>query len=184
MLKKYFVKSQVMTLPNLLSLFRLVLIPFIMIAFFRGQNLRAIILVAVSAFTDVVDGRIARHFNMTSDLGKMLDPLADKLTEGALIVCLISRYKLMIILLILMAAKETMMVVMGLRAMKKDSVNSAKWYGKACTVILYASMLALLIFPQIPHNAANAIIIFCMAVALFTMVMYARFYTGILKQLS
>ncbi len=184
MFEKVFVKNQIFTIPNLLSAIRLVLIPFIVITFFKGHYTTALILTAVSAFTDVIDGRIARHFNMISDLGKMLDPLADKLTEGALIICLISRYKLMIALLMVMACKETMMVVMGLKALKNDSVNSARWYGKVCTVFLYAVMMALLLFVKIPRPVANGLIIACMVMAIFTMIMYIRFYRDVLQQLE
>ena len=184
MFEKVFVKNQIFTIPNLLSAIRLVLIPFIVITFFKGHYTTALILTAVSAFTDVIDGRIARHFNMISDLGKMLDPLADKLTEGALIICLISRYKLMIALLMVMACKETMMVVMGLKALKNDSINSARWYGKVCTVFLYAVMMALLLFVKIPRPVANGLIIACMVMAIFTMIMYIRFYRDVLQQLE
>lgn len=184
MFEKVFVKNQIFTIPNLLSAIRLVLIPFIVITFFKGHYTTALILTAVSAFTDVIDGRIARHFNMISDLGKMLDPLADKLTEGALIICLISRYKLMIALLMVMACKETMMVVMGLKALKNDSVNSARWYGKVCTVFLYTVMMALLLFVKIPRPVANGLIIACMVMAIFTMIMYIRFYRDVLQQLE
>ena len=184
MFEKVFVKNQIFTIPNLLSAIRLVLIPFIVTTFFKGHYTTALILTAVSAFTDVIDGRIARHFNMISDLGKMLDPLADKLTEGALIICLISRYKLMIALLMVMACKETMMVVMGLKALKNDSVNSARWYGKVCTVFLYAVMMALLLFVKIPRPVANGLIIACMVMAIFTMIMYIRFYRDVLQQLE
>ena len=182
MFEKVFTKKQVLTIPNLLSLFRMILIPFIVYFYFTGRYTTAIILLAVSAFSDVIDGPIARHFNMVSDLGKMLDPLSDKLTEGALIICLISRYKLMIILLLVMIAKETMMVTMGLKAMQIDSINSARWYGKVCTVLLYATVLALLIFVKIPRLLANGLIIACIVTAIFTMIMYYRFYTNILKE--
>ena len=83
MFEKVFQKGQVFTVPNLLSLFRLILIPFIVVYYFTGPQTVAIVLIAVSAFTDVIDGRIARRFHMISNLGKILDPLADKLTEGA-----------------------------------------------------------------------------------------------------
>ena len=182
MFERVFVKNGVLTIPNLLSVFRIVLIPFIMFSYFKGNFTSAIVLTAISAFSDVIDGPIARHYNMISDLGKMLDPLADKLTEGALIICLISRYKLMICLLIVMIIKETCMVLMGLKAMQKDSINSARWYGKVCTVLLYATMGLLLLIPQMPRVIANGMILACIVVALFTLVMYIRFYRGILKE--
>ena len=89
MKKKLFTKKNIVTLPNLLSLIRLAMIPFICYAYFKLQDYVATaILIAASALTDIVDGIIARKFNMVADLGKMLDPFADKLTEGVLILAL------------------------------------------------------------------------------------------------
>ena len=119
MLEKVFQKSQVWTIPNIMSLFRLILIPFIIVYYFTGHYTVAIVLIAISALSDVLDGPIARHFNMISDLGKILDPLADKLTEGALLVCLAFRYKLMIVLFLVMALKEFFMVKLGLKAISQ-----------------------------------------------------------------
>lgn len=182
MFEKVFTKSQVLTIPNLLSLVRLILIPCIVITYFRQQYTASLILIAISAFSDVIDGPIARHFDMASDLGKMLDPLADKLTEGALIICLATRYKLMIVLFLVMAAKEALMVIMGLKAMKKDSINSARWYGKVYTVLIYAVIMALLLFTRIPVRWANTMIVVCIGVAVFTMIMYYRFYHQIIQE--
>ena len=181
MLKEVFQKDQVLTIPNLLSLFRLILIPFIIVFYFLGHYTTAIILIAISAFSDVIDGPIARHFNMISDLGKILDPLADKLTEGALLICLASRYKLMIVLFLVMALKETFMVLLGMKAINQGTVISAQWFGKVYTVLVYATVLALLIFTKIPHNVGNIMICVCIAVALFTLIKYIIYYGRIIR---
>ena len=84
-------KKEIFTIPNLLSLFRLCLIPLIVYEYCSVQNTTlAVLFIALSALTDVLDGKIARRFNMVSDVGKVLDPIADKLTQAALIICLIS----------------------------------------------------------------------------------------------
>ena len=180
MFEKVFQKGQVFTVPNLLSLFRLILIPFIVVYYFTGPQTVAIVLIAVSAFTDVIDGRIARRFHMISNLGKILDPLADKLTEGALLVCLAFRYKLMIVLFFTMALKEFFMVVLGMQAVKQGTVISAQWFGKVYTVLIYATVLALLIF-KVPHVIANLMICVCIGVAVFTMIMYIGYYHKIIR---
>ena len=182
MLEKVFQKDQIWTIPNILSMFRLLLIPFIIVFYFTGHYTISIILIAVSAFSDVIDGPIARKFNMISDLGKILDPLADKLTEGALLICLTTRYKLMIVLFLMMALKETFMVLLGLKAIQQGTVISAQWYGKVYTVLVYATVLALLIFTKIPHNVGNIMICVCIGIAVSTLIMYIIFYRRIIRK--
>ena len=127
-MKKIFNKRDVLTVPNLLSLVRLLLIPVIIWLYVGEKNNNAAInVIIISGVTDIIDGFIARRFNVVSDLGKMLDPFADKLTQGAIIICLISKYSLMIPFVILFAVKEVLMGVMGLVVLKKkDSINSAR----------------------------------------------------------
>ena len=136
-------KDQILTIPNLLSIVRLCLIPLIIWLYcVKKDYTLAVIVILISGATDIVDGFIARHFNMVSDFGKILDPVADKLTQGAVIICLTVKYKLMYALIALFAVKEIVMALFGYFAItKKDSVNSAKWYGKVNTVLLYAVMM-------------------------------------------
>ena len=83
-------RDQVLTIPNILSFFRFFLIPIIVWLYaFKGMREWATLVILVSGFTDILDGFIARKFNMMSDLGKALDPLADKLTQLAVLSCLI-----------------------------------------------------------------------------------------------
>lgn len=171
-------KEQILTIPNLLSLLRLLMIPLIIWLYCGAEQYYAAVgVIVLSGLTDVADGIIARKFNMVSDFGKILDPIADKLTQGALIICLTIKHKLMIPLIIEFALREICMLVMGYITIKKqDSVNSAKWYGKVTTVVLYAVMMLLILFPQIPNAAADGMIIACGLVMLFSFVMYVRFY--------
>lgn len=176
-------KSQILTIPNLLSLFRIVLIPFIVWAYFGLANpYIALGLIVLSALTDIVDGFIARKFNMVSDFGKILDPIADKLTQGTVIICLTLKYKLMRVLITLFIVKEIIMGLMGAITLKKyGKVNSAKWYGKVNTVILYAVMMILVLFPNINLGVANALIYVCMVALVMSLLLYIRFYVKIWK---
>lgn len=175
-------KDQILTLPNLLSLIRLLMIPLIVWLYSGAQKYyAAVVVIALSGLTDIADGIIARKLNMVSDFGKILDPIADKLTQAALIFCLITRYKLMIPLVIEFALRECIMLTFGYITMtKKDSVNSSKWYGKLATVVLYAVLIVLILFPEIPLWCANTLIVICGAVMLLSLVLYARFYKKIL----
>ena len=173
--------NQIITIPNILSFFRLALIPFIVWVYCWVQDYYiALGLIALSALTDIVDGFIARKFNMVSEFGKILDPIADKFTQGAVIICLITRYRLMIVMVIVFAVKELIMVLMGMYTIRHyGEINSAKWYGKLNTVILYATMMALVIFPNIGELTANILIIVCMVSLVLSLLLYVNFYTGI-----
>ena len=95
------------TIPNMLSVFRLILIPFFVYAYCVEQNFwKTAALLALSGISDTADGYIARRFNMVSDLGKIIDPVADKLTQAAMLLCLLTRYPLMLLPLLLLTFKE------------------------------------------------------------------------------
>lgn len=175
---RIFRKDQVLTVPNLCSGIRLALIPLIVWLYIGKQAyFAAAAIILISGATDIMDGFIARKFHMVSDLGKILDPVADKLTQAAVILCLTVKYRWMRGLIILFAVKEIIMAVLGCMAIqKKDVVNSAKWYGKANTVVLYAVMMCLILFPGIPETAANALIGSCICVMLMSLALYIRFY--------
>ena len=182
MTKKRLTREQILTIPNAMSAFRLLLIPLYLYFYCaRHSYWAAIAVLAVSALTDVLDGRVARRFNMVSDVGKVLDPVADKLTQGALMISLCTRYRYLIALTVLFALKELVMAVMGGVVLKKTgTVNGAKWYGKLGTAWLEASMAVLVLFPNIPMWAADGVIAACAALMLFVLIMYLRFYFGLL----
>ena len=184
-IRQLFRKGQVYTVPNLMTLFRILLIPFVILSYVGFHNtVLTIILLAVSALTDVMDGIIARKFHMISDLGKALDPLADKLTQVSVVLCLAFEHPLMWILLALCVIRETFMLIFGYLTMKRaNRVFSARWYGKLSTVMLYGTSLALLVFKKIiPHWLTVVLIVLCMVCVVLAMVLYARFFTGVWKQ--
>ena len=130
-------------------------------------------IVLFSSLTDLFDGMIARKFNQVTELGKILDPVADKLTHAALAICLAIRYPLMWALVAFMAVKEGYMAVMGIRFLKKGKMlDGAMWFGKVCTAILFIGLLILFFFFDLPRAAVNGIIIFMMAVMAVTLVLY------------
>jgi cardiolipin synthase len=137
-----FQKKQIFTVPNSLSFFRIILIPLILYLYIaKNKLILTIAVIAISGLTDIIDGRIARKYNMISDFGKILDPIADKLTEGALMICLLGRYRLMWILLVLFVLWETCMVILGSISVKwTGNVSSSLWFGKAASIVLYFIM--------------------------------------------
>lgn len=176
-IKSRLTKRDVLTIPNLLSLIRILLIPLIIVLYMGGRVIASVIVVVLSGITDIADGKIARKFNMISDFGKFLDPVADKLTQAALAVCLFSAYPVMIGVFILMAAKEGLQFFWGLKALKAtDRIDGANWYGKACTVTLYVVMILLFLFPGIPAPLAYLLICLCAVMLVISMVAYIRYF--------
>lgn len=179
-------KKDFLTIPNFLSLIRLLLIPIIIWLYVgkKDYNLTAIVIV-ISGLTDIIDGFIARTFNMVSDVGKVLDPIADKLTQAALMFCLASRYKLLWVPIVIFIIKESFMLLFGYITLEvTDKINSARWYGKVNTVVLYGVMTALIFFPDIQPDVASFLIGFCVAVMLVALILYISFYINILTEHS
>ncbi len=176
-------KKDILTLPNLLSLVRLLLIPVIVLLYVKEHHYASVALIILSAATDIVDGWIARHFNMISDFGKFLDPVADKLTQLAMLSCLVIRYPWSVALVGLLVIKELFQLIFGLIVLKKtDVMNSAKWFGKVNTVVLYASMILLFLLPNIPNTVATVILSICGITMLCSMILYGRFFHLFIKQ--
>ena len=155
------------TIPNMLSVFRLILIPFFVYAYCVEQNFwKTAALLALS-------GYIARRFNMVSDLGKIIDPVADKLTQAAMLLCLLTRYPLMLLPLLLLTFKEISTGIMSLIVIRKTGlVMSADWHGKVTTGLLYTMMLTHIIWYRIPASVSNAMIAVCTAMMLLSFVLY------------
>lgn len=168
-------KNKILTIPNILSFFRLALIPIFVRAYCGAEQygLTAALLV-ISGVTDVLDGFIARHFDMVSDLGKALDPVADKLTQLAMLVCLVTRFPLMLIPLIVLLVKEIASGIMGLVVIRKTgAVHGAVWHGKVTTVLLYLTMVVHVLWYKIPELASDCMIFACVGMMVLSMVLYS-----------
>ncbi len=179
---RFFRKGQVFTIPNLISLIRLLLIPVILWAFLKKQDRTlTIVLLAVSAVSDILDGQIARKFHMVSDLGKALDPIADKLTQLSMVICLSAVYPLMRLLLVLCVVRELCMGIFGLLVIRKNNaVHSANWYGKLSTVVLHGTVIVLLLFPNLPKQVCDGLIIACVICVTGSLTLYMRYFLSVL----
>lgn len=157
-------KKEILTIPNLLSLFRIGLIPVYMVIYLHATEashyyLSAAIL-AVSCLTDLIDGKIARHFNMISTVGKILDPFADKATQFTLILCLALKHPVLWFLVGLFVVKEGFQAIAGAITLKKGKMlDGALFSGKVCTTILFISLILLVMLPTLPEIAISAIAI-------------------------
>lgn len=151
-------KKEILTIPNLLSLFRLLLIPVYVYIYLNAQSTVdyyiAAAILAVSCLTDMVDGQIARRFHMITNLGKILDPLADKITQLTLILCLAVRFPVIWIMVGLFFVKELFQVIAGYMLLRKGLIlKGAQYSGKISTTVLFVSLIVMVMFPQIPDTA-------------------------------
>ena len=165
------------TIPNLLSLFRLSLIPVYMTIYLEGKPIFAGGILALSCLTDLLDGWIARKFNMATDLGKLLDPLADKATQLCLTVCLSLRYPILESVLLLLICKEVFQLAAGLFYLRRGKILTGTLFmGKICTTVLFCSLTVLLLNP--PPVAINLLAFVDLGVLSLSFLGYVQAYFG------
>lgn len=161
-------------IPNWLSVLRLVLIPVFVVVFFSSHphaGLAAAIILGISGLTDVLDGIIARRFHMTSDLGRILDPFADKLTQAAVCVCLVVGRVAPWWLFVIFIA-ELLMIVAGARMLHNGkAIAGAKWFGKTATVVFYVVMVSIIVFRP-ARSITDLLIGISLLFMLFSFIMY------------
>ncbi len=169
---KYY--NKILTVPNVLSFFRLALIPVIIWLYIaKGEYVLTAGLIVLSGATDVIDGFIARRFNMVSALGKALDPVADKLTQCAMLICLVFRFPLMLLPLGLLVVKELFSGITGLVIIKQSGkVYSALWHGKATTVLLYVLLLTHVLWTNIPQALSEVMILATLSMMIISFILY------------
>lgn len=169
---KYY--NKILTVPNVLSFFRLALIPMIIWLYIaKGEYVLTAGLIVLSGATDVIDGFIARRFNMVSALGKALDPVADKLTQCAMLICLVFRFPLMLLPLGLLVVKELFSGITGLVIIKQSGkVYSALWHGKATTVLLYVLLLTHVLWTNIPQALSEVMILATLSMMIISFILY------------
>lgn len=179
-------KKEIFTIPNLLSFFRLILIPVYMTIYLKAQEGRDYLIagsiLAISCLTDMVDGKIARKFNMITTFGKFLDPLADKLTQFALLLCLAIRYPVLWSVFALFVLKELFQLFAGILAARNGYIlKGALFSGKVCTTVLFISLVAMVIVPQMDYATVSLI---AMIDGVFLMVAFADYFITYLGKKS
>ena len=173
-------------IPNILTVLRFFLIPFTVYYLINDQFILAIVFLCLSGLTDVLDGTIARKFNFITNFGKLIDPLADKITQLSLLGTLVLKDIIPLWILVIVLVKEAAMVAGASFLYGKELVVSSKWYGKAATVLFYLAILLSMIFRDLGIQTSVDLIIYYIAVimTIFSLVMYFReFYIqGYLKK--
>lgn len=183
---KAIIKRDWKTIPNILCYARLLMIPVIIYLYVAKEAyVAAAVLVIISWITDVADGFIARRFNMVSELGKALDPIADKLNQLAIFICLGARYKWALYFVILMLVKEIAMFFIGVAMLRKLNImNSAQWHGKVATFFLEWSAMALIVLRDVPDTAVIVILIIDAALLLNSFFWYIVRYVKLVRAKS
>ncbi len=180
-------KKEIFSIPNLLSIFRLALIPVYVAIYLKacqsgdaaGFYLAAGVL-AVSCLTDAIDGQIARRFNMITTVGKILDPLADKLTQFTMVICLSVRHPILWVLIVLIFVKEIFQLVAGILQFRKGKMlKGAQITGKICTTVLFLSLIIMVMIPQIDSTVVTWITAID---SLFLLIAFADYITVYLRK--
>ena len=164
--------NKVFTIPNILSFFRLILIPVLIWSYVVKKNYAATgWILLLSGLTDIADGFIARRFHMISNLGKILDPVADKLTQATMLFCLFTRFPHMILPLVLMAFKELYMAVSSCLIMKKAGKMVRIGMVKIVTVLLYGMVIVHIIWIDITAMVSDIMIAICMGMMILSLIL-------------
>ncbi len=179
------------TIPNVLSLLRIAILPIFIILYIRSCTLdsaalmyTAVALLVLSGLTDCFDGWIARRFHQESEIGKLLDPIADKLTQVAVLIALATQYKEFLPLLVICTVKEMLQGLGGLIVLGRGAeMRSSKWYGKVSTAVFYIAVAAIVLWKDMPHWLVLALVVLVGVLMLFAFVRYLQLFLSIRKDM-
>lgn len=191
--KNEVISKDLMTIPNAISFIRIILITpfvacFIAAKFINGNYIPAVVIIALSGLSDLFDGMIARKFHQESELGKVLDPLADKLTLIAVGVCLIFIEPYVLPLMIIMVLKDVLMIIGGTIVINQGVIPpKSSWYGKVSTFMFYVSV-AMVVLMEIFHYHNETLSLAVLGVTagmmIFSLVNYTIIFFRIQKQVK
>lgn len=178
------------TIPNVLSIIRIALIPVFALLYLNSTVYPALLwwsfgVIVFSGLTDLFDGWIARRFNQISEAGKLLDPLADKLTQLTVVICLATQFQELVWLMAVCLLKEAAQVIGGLLLLHRgDEVRGSQWFGKICTFVFYAAMAAIVLFDDMPPAVRIGLVVLVGVLMLITFFGYLSTYIGARKSLK
>lgn len=194
-------KKYLKYVPNILTLIRFLLIPIIITLLSQGKYVDAIIVFSISGITDILDGTIARKFDLITNFGKLIDPLADKFTQLSMLIMLTVKRIIPLWIVIVVFIKEFVMICGASFLYGRELVVSSKWYGKAATTLFYIAIVVSLILKELEPSilasqpagnsaspvildAARPIYYIAIIMTLFSLVMYVKafFVQGYLKK--
>ena len=170
------------TIPNVLSLIRIGLLPVFALLYLKSPAQPALLwwagaVLVFSGLTDLFDGWIARRFNQISEIGKLLDPVADKLTQFTVLVCLATQYVELVGLAVICLLKEVAQGIGGFLLLRRgDVVRGSLWFGRMSTMVFYSSMAAIVLFPDMPGWLLVSLVVLVSLTMLLAFLGYLRTY--------
>lgn len=170
-------KFSIKNLPNYLTILRFILVPIIFTLIICENYFVAFAFFVSANITDVLDGAIARKYNLITDFGKLMDPLADKITQISTILALIIKGIIPFWILIVLTTKELIMIIVAFTLYKnKDVTVYSKWYGKAATILFFVAIVFSLLSKTFAGVSNITIYLFYVAIAmtLFAGIMYGK----------
>ncbi len=179
-------EDRIFTVPNILSVVRIMIIPVYVALYLSAEEDKdyyiAAGVMAGSMITDALDGVIARKFNLITTLGKVLDPIADKLTQAVVLLCIAIKFKAHVqlwIMIAVFAIKELFMFVAGYLCIRKGKMlNGALMAGKVCTTVLFVGMALFMLFPRMSNLYIWVITMLCTVAMLVSLGFYVSTYMG------
>ena len=180
-------KEDLINIPNVLCYIRILLVPVFIILFLKEMYWQSGIIIMIATATDVVDGWIARHFNMITDWGKFIDPLADKLMQFAMLIMAIFKNPWISILVGIFALKEAIMLAVGLYIYHKgNNLNGAMWCGKLSTVVLDGCLFLIIVLPTKYIRTANVFVLIALSAGflILSFIIYMREYIKMYKEMK
>lgn len=182
-----FKPKDLITIPNILTYIRIILIIPFVYYFLKENYIPAVICIGVSGLTDCFDGMIARKFNQVTSLGKILDPIADKFTLLAVVICMVIYVPIVLPVLVVLLLKDVLMLLGGMDLINKGiTPPAAKWYGKVGTVVFYLSVFTIIFLKAafcIENFALDVSLLSVTAITmLFALYQYGKIYFQLIKE--
>ncbi len=172
-------------LPNILSVFRIFLVPVFVIIFFSSitdMNYWAAGVFALAHLTDILDGFIARRWNLITKLGRLLDPLADKLMAFTVLVCIVISNKVLWWAAALFFVKECLMGIGALVLYKRiDDVPSSNWVGKTSTFFFFCTSVLIMVVPSMSLTIVNILLIISVILSYTAFTLYCLRFNNLSK---
>lgn len=175
------------TVANLVTSLRFVLVVPFVLFFVKENYIAAGICIGLSALTDCFDGMLARALNQVTAIGKVLDPIADKVTLIAVAICMLIYMPALLPLMLVLVCKDFLMLCCGLVLLiKRIAPPAAEWYGKVATVVFYLSV-GVIIFLKAVFGYENVLLenvlfIITAIAMLFALVNYSIMFFKLIKK--
>lgn len=171
-------------IPNILTIIRFILIPVIFFFALQNNYMASVIFLVISGVTDVLDGYIARKYNLITDFGTLFDPLTDKLTQISTLLVLVIQQIIPLWILLVVLFKELIMVIGATFLFKAKTIAiPSKWYGKLATVVFYIAIFFSMINKQFGFNYSFDLYLyyFALLLTLFAFIMYLNIFLNYKK---